>query len=358
MINKNIKRSFIVSDTHFGVNSNSIETLNLMLDYFDKDFIPNVLANVKDTDCLIHCGDVFDNRQTINLMVMSKVIELFEKLGKIFKQGIYIIAGNHDILKRNSNDITSLDCLKNIPNVFVIKDVVELEIFNTKLLLMSWRATKEDEKLTIKNSSSEYVFCHADIQSAKFDRHRIVEEGIEFADLLQIKRLFSGHIHWQQCLGNVNLVGTPYEITRSDAGNTKGFWLYDFEFDEEMFFENKFSPKYKRLNLIDIKDNLNALPEIVKNQKIDLYVDESLTDFNYSHIVEILKNNAHSVSQFKTNEIKFETTENQKSENIDLTDVAKIYLDTKKYSEHLKNYILNKFNNDILTIESNSRENI
>lgn len=106
------KRAFIVSDTHFGARSNSVEWIDEMMDWFYSDFIPKVKENYQPGDILIHCGDVFDNRQSVNLLVLHRAISLFEELSKIFVDGIYIIAGNHDVMRKTSNDVSSLDCLK------------------------------------------------------------------------------------------------------------------------------------------------------------------------------------------------------------------------------------------------------
>jgi DNA repair exonuclease SbcCD nuclease subunit len=82
------KRAFIVSDTHFGARSNSVEWLDEMMDWFENDFIPRVTTEYKPGDILIHNGDVFDNRQSVNLLVLHKGITLFEKLSDIFVDGI------------------------------------------------------------------------------------------------------------------------------------------------------------------------------------------------------------------------------------------------------------------------------
>ena len=104
--NENAKRAWIISDTHFGARNNSVEWLDRMTEYFEDYFIPKVKENYKEGDILIHCGDVYDNRQSVNLLVLHRTISLFEKFSEIFKDGIYVIAGNHDIMRKNTNDIT------------------------------------------------------------------------------------------------------------------------------------------------------------------------------------------------------------------------------------------------------------
>ena len=54
-----MKRAFILSDTHFGARSNSIEWLEIMLDWFYSDFLIKVKSEYKPGDILIHSGDFF-----------------------------------------------------------------------------------------------------------------------------------------------------------------------------------------------------------------------------------------------------------------------------------------------------------
>ena len=61
------KRIWMISDTHLGCRSNSVLWLTIIEDYFFNFFIPLAKAEYKEGDILYHLGDVFDNRQSINL---------------------------------------------------------------------------------------------------------------------------------------------------------------------------------------------------------------------------------------------------------------------------------------------------
>ena len=69
------------------------------------------------------------------------------------------------------------------------------------------------------------------------------------------------------------MVGVPYQLTRSDMNNTKGFDLVDLETMEETFFENNISPKFLRYNIKMLYDmSLGNFKEQIKNNFVDLYV--------------------------------------------------------------------------------------
>jgi len=287
------KRAFIISDTHFGARSNSVEWLDEMMDWFDNDFIPRVKAEYKPGDILIHNGDVFDNRQSVNLLVLHKGITLFEKLSEIFIDGIYVIAGNHDVMRKTSNDVSSLDCLKYIPRVNILKEPVIAEISSNRILFMPWRTNDEEERKCIADFSSDridYLFCHTNIRSLHFDNYREVDEGLSVTELSDIRRVFAGHIHWGQQKGNVTMIGNPYQMTRSDAMNTKGFYLLDFETDNLEFRENTYSPKFVRVYLNKYIDKtVEDLKAECQNNRVDLYVPSAyLMRYQINPIIDIL----------------------------------------------------------------------
>jgi DNA repair exonuclease SbcCD nuclease subunit len=287
------KRAIIISDTHLGARSNSVEWLDVMKDWFYQDFIPKVKENYRPGDILIHCGDVFDNRQSVNLLVLHEGICLFEELSKIFVDGIYVIAGNHDVMRKTTNDVSSLDTLKYIPNVNILKEPVIANFATTKALFMPWRTNDEEEKSCLKEFEAHtcnYLFCHTNIRNLRFDGSRTVDEGLNLSDIQSFQRVYSGHIHWGQHRGNVTMVGNPYQMTRSDAGNEKGWYITDLETGEETFFENNHSPKFVRVYLNKYLDrSIGELELLCKNNRVDLYVPSSyLLKYQINPIIDIL----------------------------------------------------------------------
>ena len=117
VLNKAVKRVWVLGDLHFGVRSNSMEWLQIQKDFFENEFLPTLKKHYKPGDVLVQVGDTFDNRQSINIKVLNYAINIFERLGEILP--VHIIVGNHDIWAKKTNEITSIDSLKWIPNVQV-----------------------------------------------------------------------------------------------------------------------------------------------------------------------------------------------------------------------------------------------
>ena len=68
----------MVSDSHLGCRSNSVLWLQIIEDYFFNFFIPLIKKEYKKGDVLYHLGDVFDNRQSVNLAAQDLAIRVFE----------------------------------------------------------------------------------------------------------------------------------------------------------------------------------------------------------------------------------------------------------------------------------------
>lgn len=289
----NAKRAFIISDTHLGARSNSVEWVTEMMNWFEEDFIPRVKSEYRPGDILIHCGDVFDNRQSVNLLVLHEGIRLFEELSKIFVDGIYVIAGNHDVMRKTSNDVSSLDVLKYIPNVHILKDPVIAQIGKIQALFMPWRTNDEEERKCLQENkihTLNYLFCHTNIRTLNFNRYTEVDEGMSVTELEDFRRVYAGHIHWSQHRGNVTMIGNPYQMTRSDAGNPKGWFILDFESDTETFYENQYSPKFVKIYLNQfLEKTIEDLKKQCLNNRVDLYVPSSyLMKYQITPIIDIL----------------------------------------------------------------------
>lgn len=273
--NGSAKRIWFITDTHLGVRNNSNEWIDYIREYFFDWFFPMVRKNYQPGDVLFHLGDFFDSRQSLNLKVLNLGIEIAEELSDIFKDGVYIIVGNHDIWGKTSNDVNSLKSIKWIPGINILEEPETMQILDKKFLLMPWRKDHEAESQFLEQSDPHDVLCcHADIRGLKFNRYTSVETGSSMNEFEKFKRVYSGHIHYAQKAGNIRMLGSPYELTRSDMDNPKGITLLNVADLKETYFLNDFSPKFKRLYFNDILDSTpEDLEEVFRNNFIDIMID-------------------------------------------------------------------------------------
>lgn len=280
VLDKPVKRIWILGDMHLGVRSNSMEWLEIQKDFYENEFISTLKENVQDGDILIQVGDAFDNRQSINLKVLNYAVDLFERLGEILPT--HIIAGNHDIWAKKSNEVTSIDSLKWIPNVSIYKEPKQFNWGGKNVLLMPWRRDIEHEIETLAEfPTANIVFCHSEVRGIKLNSKVTNDHGTDANTYDNYNAVYSGHIHYRQKKGKLRMVGTPYQLTRSDANNAKGFDLVDLGTMVETFFENNRSPKFIKTYITGIYNvPLGQFKKEIENNFVDLYVPSNIAATN------------------------------------------------------------------------------
>lgn len=289
---------WIFTDTHLGARSNSLEWMEIMEDTHINFIIPTIEKNFKEGDIIFNCGDVFDNRTSVNLKSLDLGIKIYEKLGKIAP--VHIVAGNHDIYYKNNTEITSLDSLKWIPNVHIYKECEILEHGGQKILIMPWRKDVSEEAKTLQKYQDEhncdYVMMHGTFSLIKYNKYVDIqaEDGVSPKSADGYKRVYTGHIHWGQQKGNINVIGTPYQITRGDSGNSKGMYYLDLETGEETFYENTIAPKFLSYTINELdKEILKKIHQESRNNFIDIHIQNKILAKNASQLNKVF----HKISE-------------------------------------------------------------
>lgn len=269
-------RVFMVADTHLGMRSNSPEWLDIAAGWMEDHLVPALRAEVAPGDVFVHLGDVFDSRQSLNLLVQHRGIRVFEALSEVFKDGeVHVIAGNHDVMRKTSNEVCSLDCLKWIPRVIVHKEPSVLQLGASRVLFMPWRPGPAEERdcVSALGYGADYLFCHTNFLGMRLGDHHVEGDALSATDLASFKRVLSGHIHLRQDVANVQMLGNPYQMTRSDGGNQKGWFVLDISTNGLEFRENTVSPKFKRVYLPQWADKtIDELVAECDGHMVDLYV--------------------------------------------------------------------------------------
>ena len=270
-----MSRIWFLADTHFGVKNDNENWLNDFTGYFNDVVIPLMKKEHKDGDILVHLGDVFDNRSTVGLNTMCRTIDIFNSLSKIFDD-IRIVVGNHDIYNKSSNDITSIRMLENIPNVTVYKKP-EVEVINGKSILFNpWINELETERKLLESVDVDYIFGHLDVAGCQLNKSGIKSMSSNSIDSKDFKKsvVYAGHIHKKQDMKNVHYVGTPYQMTRGEMDGMNGITILDVKTGETIFFENTYSPKFKKFSIYEILDKtVGELKDMWRNCFVDLHIN-------------------------------------------------------------------------------------
>jgi DNA repair exonuclease SbcCD nuclease subunit len=337
---------WLISDTHFGLKNNSKVWEEHFRECFDKFVFPLFEKKARKGDILIHCGDVFDNRQTVGLTTLAFTMDIFEKLGRMFSQ-VYVLCGNHDAYEKDSNDITSIDCLKHIPNISVIKEPKSIAMPNGKVVgFVPWINDNGLLSETLCGMDDcDIVVCHADFNGVTMNASGTKSESQLHLDDTRLDcRIYSGHIHHRQTYKNVVYVGSPYQMSQNDRDNDRGVMCVKENGDEE-FYRNGVSAEFKRVDYEEVKDlPLREFKEFCKRKYIDICVDSDLlSKLSFHKIYGYINNNSdiYNINFVpKKSSLTIDVPKVSMSECVSIEDMLDKYVDNVlEYDDKVKSNI-------------------
>jgi len=286
----NFKKIFLLSDLHFGVRANSLEWLENQLHFFNNFYFPMLKKNVKKGDIFCMLGDWFDNRQLLDINVMNKAIDVIFRISEIMP--VYMMTGNHDIYKKNDTDVNSLAAFRFIPNVTIFEEPTIISNGKSRILLLPWIGTKEEEELYARKNANkaDFIFAHTDMAGFKYDNGHHIVRGINLRDVKGFKKIFSGHIHKRQQIDHMYYIGSPYHTKRGDIGNVKMVYIFDPDNDSFETMENNYSSVFQRIKLEDVMEwTLEFTYSVLANNYTDIVVpDKYINMFNLTKFIDLL----------------------------------------------------------------------
>jgi hypothetical protein len=198
-------------------------------------------------------------------------------------------------MKKSSNDITSLNVLKHIPNVKIYY-TPDVDVIDGKVCLFNpWVEDSEAEKELLSKSNVDYIFGHLEINGSQVSNRSGVKINVAGGikeDDFKSAQVYAGHIHIRQDNKNIHYLGNPYHKDRGDRDNVKGITVLDITTGKTRFIENTVSPRYLKENIYDILDmTVGDLKERWKNNRIDLHIKGSdITKCNFDDLCSSLQN--------------------------------------------------------------------
>lgn len=337
-----MSKTFLISDIHFNLKNANKEWLDIQKDYFNDFFIPLLEPN----DSIIILGDLFDNRSTINILVLNEVLTIFKKLSEICQE-IHCLPGNHDQYNKTDYGINSLVVLQDFKNIFVYNKPELINLNEQDFLLVPFFENKLEEKEFLKKfQSSTTIACmHTEINGFFYTRNIKVDNKNESSVYSKYKHVYSGHYHINQTQKNITYIGSPYQMDRNDIGNQKV--LYYIEDCVEKTLLNNYSPEFKRID-IDENNLSEDFSEVVNNNFVDFYFTQEISA--KINVYDFIKrfSGARNINIFiKDNEEKLEVVYNQ-SDKFSIIELSKKYLELvkntdEKDKEKILKYLENKY---------------
>lgn len=329
-------RYILISDIHLGVRNDSLEWLENIENYFNNFFIPTVKEELKYGNvAIIIAGDIFDNRQHLDINTLNVAQDIFDNILAIDKSiMIYSIIGNHDLYRKKTRTVTSLKALRSDRFVIINELSEGITKNNEKFLFIPWVGnSKQETEILREHSDYNYVIMHSDISGGVYDNGRQIINGANIS-VSSAKRVYSGHIHKAQINKNLTYIGSPYHLSRSDINNKKHLIVLYYSEDntilQEKFILNTYSPRFIRLRLEEILNlSLEDLTKIIKNNYCDILVkDCDIKEFSVAKFINAIAESGYKKVEIITDKNEFSDTnekiikDNETIKNVSISEIV------------------------------------
>jgi DNA repair exonuclease SbcCD nuclease subunit len=145
----------------------------------------------------------------------------------------YAILGNHDVYFKNTNQVNSMrELFHNDFGDGLLEQPTVLEFDGVKIAFVPWITKDNNDECmafiekAVKNKVP-FLMGHLELTGYEVMRGVKHEDGMDPAIFKDFEAVFSGHFHQKHSRGNVNYLGTPYQITFADLNEPKGFHVFD-----------------------------------------------------------------------------------------------------------------------------------
>ena len=227
----------LLGDLHFGMKNGNMEVLENQLSFFEQQVFPFILENdIKEVFCL---GDFFDNRTTLDWMVLHTLKARFFSFFEDKKVNFHGIVGNHDTQRKNTIEYHSLSiAFEGYRHLFYCDEISTVALGDYDLCFVPWQV---DITTTILPKCD--ILCgHFDIIGAKMNTKVESKKGFDVGVFKDYKMVLSGHYHGVSKISNVQYLGSPYQMDWGDCRDERGFWT--LEGLDLKFYENVVGPKH------------------------------------------------------------------------------------------------------------------
>jgi DNA repair exonuclease SbcCD nuclease subunit len=208
------KKYLILCDTHLGVHKSSDiwhqTTIKLFETIVDE-------CNRRNIDTIIHLGDWFDDRKSLNIKTMSVSTQIATMLREF---DVFIITGNHDTYYKTLLYPSSLDVFRKYHNFTIVDSVINTDDF----IMAPWDCLTEE----ILEKGGKNLLGHFEINTfSATNTFTYTKSLYNPSDFSNFELVLSGHFHIPSKKENIVYLGAPFHMTFNDTGSNRGYYIFD-----------------------------------------------------------------------------------------------------------------------------------
>jgi len=290
----NQSKVIIASDLHIHPHKKSLGRLYNCLEVLEWIF---KTAHEKEAGNIIFAGDLFHDRQKVDVLTYQHTFEIFEKYLCGSQLKAWLLLGNHDMWHKEKWDYSSVKPLGAVCGVTVIDTPCTIALDGcTPLINFLPFTTNPIDALSKLENDSEFkiLFAHIAVDGALWNvrSNTFAEVFIEHdGDMVKVDagilskwdQVFLGHYHAsQQITDKIEYVGSPLQLSYGEAFQKKHIILYDLNTHEKEYITNTFSPKHY---VYDLSECSRAKFD----ENVDLFVKIKTDDITSPKNIEVQK---------------------------------------------------------------------
>lgn len=251
----------IFSDIHIHPHKKSTERLEDCVKVLDWVFDCAISRKINN---IIFLGDLFHDRQKIDVLTYQKTFEVLEKYLCNYNLNLFLLLGNHDLWHYQKADISSVNPLRKLPGIKVISKPSVLEIVDdfyfaflpyTHNPINDLLEIEKEWKSKVKNQK-KILGGHISVDGALWNvKYKTTADvTVEHdGDMVRVgsdifknwDKVFLGHYHAEQKLDDVvEYVGSPLQLSFGEAFQKKHIIEFNTDDFQSNYIENTFSPKH------------------------------------------------------------------------------------------------------------------
>jgi hypothetical protein len=230
-----MSKVLLTADFHFGLHGRTKDILmaaKSIRSYAQKNGIKHVFV----------LGDLFHDRESINVEVMHVVYEFLAATKREYDQEWYVFPGNHDMYYKHNWKITSLRPLADVCHV--LEDIHRVELFDRRFWMIPFIAVDKAymdvvDEIDKECRQSDVLLTHIGCIGASYNLCFLFQEqkAINF-DHRAAGQVFTGHFHCYHRAGvKTHYVGSPIPFSFDEGVVPHGFVEYDCDTGKHSFVD-------------------------------------------------------------------------------------------------------------------------
>lgn len=254
----------IFSDLHVHAHRKDTKRLDDCLRVLEWVFETALKKGIKD---VVFLGDLFHDRTRIEINTFHEVYKLFEKYLDKPKFKLWLLLGNHDLYNHDKLDVYSPKFLGGFSGVEVIDQPGTRLVGGSAIDFLPYTHHPIDDLKTLASVSApagqkKILGTHLAVDGARLNSFGTLSDVIVEHEGEMVKiapelfspwdKVWSGHYHGTQVLGNFEYVGSPLELTRSETRQQKHLVLFHPDTLKTEYIINDFSPVHLILDPGDL----------------------------------------------------------------------------------------------------------